>query len=86
MRDRYVIIMAAGSGNRMGAELPKQFLELEGKAILHKTMEAFLEAVPDVKIITVLPEDYINYWKEYCLRRSFICPQVLVKGGITRFH
>ena len=50
MRDRYVIIMAAGSGSRMGAEQPKQFLELEGKAILHKTMEAFLEAVPDVKI------------------------------------
>lgn len=86
MRDRYVIIMAAGSGSRMGAELPKQFLELEGKAILHKTMEAFLEAVPDVKIVTVLPEDYIDYWKEYCLRRNFICPQVLVKGGITRFH
>ena len=29
-RKRYVIIMAAGSGTRMGAEKPKQFLELEG--------------------------------------------------------
>ena len=85
-REKYVVIMAAGSGSRMGAELPKQFLQLDGKAILHKTIEVFVEAVPGVKVITVLPEDHISYWKEYCLNRNFIYPQVLVKGGITRFH
>lgn len=78
--------MAAGSGSRMGAELPKQFLELDGKAILHKTIELFRDAVPGVRVITVLPEAYIDYWKGYCIRRNFTCPQVLVKGGITRFH
>ena len=78
--------MAAGSGCRMGAELPKQFLELDGKAILHKTIELFRDAVPGVRVITVLPEAYIDYWKDYCIRRNFTCPQVLVKGGITRFH
>ena len=78
--------MAAGSGSRMGAELPKQFLELDGKAILQKTIEVFRDAVPEVKVITVLPEAYIDYWKDYCLRRNFTCPQVLIKGGITRFH
>ena len=78
--------MAAGSGSRMGAELPNQFLELDGKAILHKTIELFRDAVPGVRVITVLPEAYIDYWKDYCIRRNFTCPQVLVKGGITRFH
>ena len=78
--------MAAGSGSRMGAELPKQFLELDGKAILHKTIELFRDALPGIKVVTVLPEAYIDYWKDYCLRRNFTCPQVLVKGGITRFH
>ena len=78
--------MAAGSGSRMGAELPKQFLELDGKAILHKTIELFRDAVPGVRVITVLPEAYIDYWKDYCIRRNFTCTQVLVKGGITRFH
>lgn len=85
-REKYVVIMAAGSGSRMGAELPKQFLELDGKAILHKTIELFRDAVPGVRVITVLPEAYIDYWKDYCIRRNFTCPQVLVKGGITRFH
>ena len=78
--------MAAGSGTRMGAEVPKQFIELEGKAILQRTMEVFAEACPDIKVITVLPEDHIAYWKEYCLKHNFIYPQILVKGGITRFH
>ena len=78
--------MAAGSGTRMGAEVPKQFLELDGKAILQKTMEVFLNACPGISIITVLPESHMDYWRQYCLDRNFICPQVLVKGGITRFH
>ena len=43
-RRKYVIIMAAGSGTRMGAEVPKQFLELDGKAILQRTIEIFLNA------------------------------------------
>lgn len=85
-RKKYAIIMAAGSGTRMGAEMPKQFIELGGKAILQMTIEVFLSACPGVSIITVLPESYMDYWRQYCLDRNFICPQVLVKGGITRFH
>lgn len=78
--------MAAGSGTRMGADRPKQFLELDGKAILQRTVEVFLQACPGIKVITVLPEPFISYWREYCYKNSFTCPQILVKGGITRFH
>lgn len=85
-RKKYVVIMAAGSGTRMGAQLPKQFLELDGKVILRRTIEVFLEACPDVSVITVLPKPYLDYWKDYCYKSNFICPQVLVPGGITRFH
>ena len=85
-RKKYVIVMAAGSGTRMGADMPKQFIELGGKAILQMTIERFLEACPDVSVIIVLPEAHIPYWRNYCLERSFTCPQILVKGGMTRFH
>ena len=85
-RKRYVVIMAAGSGTRMGAQLPKQFLELDGKAILRKTIEVFQLACPDISVITVLPKQYLDYWKKYCYENNFICPQILVAGGITRFH
>lgn len=85
-RKKYVIIMAAGSGTRMGAGIPKQFMELDGKAILHRTIEIFLEACPGISVVTVLPQDHIGYWRKYCLDHNFICPQILVSGGITRFH
>ena len=85
-RKKYLIVMAAGSGTRMGVDMPKQFIELEGKAILRRTIEVFQEACPDINVVTVLPEAHIGYWRNYCIEHNFVCPQVIVKGGITRFH
>ena len=85
-RKKYVVIMAAGHGTRMGAAVPKQFLELEGKPVLQLTIEKFVYACPDITVITVLPKEYIGYWKEYCARANCFYPQILVEGGITRFH
>jgi 2-C-methyl-D-erythritol 4-phosphate cytidylyltransferase len=36
-----IILVAGGSGSRMAAAQPKQFLPVHGKAILHHTIEAF---------------------------------------------
>lgn len=85
-RKRILIVMAAGSGVRMGATVPKQFLDLGGVPILRRTIEAFISVVPDIKVVTVLPGDYIAFWKDYCLVSDFNCPQTLVPGGFTRFH
>ena len=85
-RKKYVVVVAGGSGTRMGAQVPKQFLELGGKAILRRTIEVFLEAIPEINVITVLPEEHMEYWRDYCYTHNFICPQILVKGGITRYH
>lgn len=85
-RKKYVVMMAAGSGTRMGSDLPKQFLELGGKAILRRSIETFLKACPGINVVTVLPEMYVGYWRDYCISHNFICPQIIVKGGLTRFH
>lgn len=85
-RKFYLIAVAGGSGSRMGAAIPKQFLEIREKAILQRTLEKFISACPGLRVITVLPEAHIPYWKEYCLSRNFSYPQTLVKGGMTRFH
>lgn len=85
-RKKYLIVTAGGVGTRMGAAVPKQFLELGGKPILRITMEKFMAAVPDIHIVTVLPEANIAYWRQYCIKENFTCPQRLVKGGFTRFH
>ena len=85
-RKKYLIVTAGGMGTRMGASVPKQFLELGGKPILRLTIERFLEAVPDLHVLTVLPEAHVVSWRQYCLKEGFTCPQRLVKGGFTRFH
>ncbi|MDY5357406.1 MAG: 2-C-methyl-D-erythritol 4-phosphate cytidylyltransferase [Candidatus Cryptobacteroides sp.] len=85
-RDKYVIIMAAGRGSRMGEVLPKQFIEIDSEAILMKTIRSFEEACPEANFITVLPSDWIPYWRDYCLKHNLTTRQALVAGGITRFH
>ena len=85
-RKRYLIVTAAGHGTRMGAAVPKQFLEFEGKPVLRRTIERFLSADPNIKIVTVLPSDYLEDWKHICLESNLVIPQNLVPGGITRFH
>lgn len=85
-RKKYLVVTAGGSGTRMGSDLPKQFLPLDGRAVLQRTVERFLEACPDIQVITVLPEAHIAWWRRYCQEKGFNCPQRLVKGGFTRFH
>jgi len=83
---KFVIIVAGGSGNRMGSEISKQFLELCGKPILMHTLQAFHDYDPESAIILVLPEDQKQYWKGLCLKHSFSLLHQVVSGGKTRFY
>ena len=85
-RDKYLIITAGGSGTRMGAPVPKQFLQLDGKPVLQMTMEKFIDAEPDIRIVTVLPSASVPMWKDLCYENNFAVRQTIVEGGITRFH
>lgn len=83
---KYVIITAGGSGTRMGANVPKQMLEVGGKPILRWTIEQFLSLSFPVEIILVMNKDAVEMWREYCKRSGFAFKHILIKGGITRFH
>ena len=52
---KYAIIVAGGTGSRMGSALPKQFLLLADKPVLYYTIKTFLEAFEDLEIVLVLP-------------------------------
>jgi len=82
----YVVIVAGSSGKRMGAEVPKQFLELAGRPVLMHTIERFKAFNEAVEIITVLPEDQLRHWLYLQEKHSFSIPQTLVKGGTARFY
>jgi 2-C-methyl-D-erythritol 4-phosphate cytidylyltransferase len=81
----YAVIVAGGSGKRMHAELPKQYLEIAGRPVLMHTLEKFKAFNEDIEIITVLPENQLRYWGELQKKYSFSVQHTLVKGGRARF-
>jgi 2-C-methyl-D-erythritol 4-phosphate cytidylyltransferase len=83
---KYIIIVAGGRGTRMNSEVPKQFIELNGKPMLMHTIEKFVNAVPGINIIVVLAEQLHNDWKQLCKKHDFQYVVQLATGGETRFH
>lgn len=83
---KYAVIVAGGSGSRMGSELPKQFLLIHDKPILWYTLHAFLKSYKDIRIILVLPADYYDAGRAICDEIVSIYPIQTIVGGSTRFH
>ena len=78
-----VIIVAGGVGNRMGADVPKQFLSLGGKSILEITLRRFLDKASE--IVVVLPSDQHERWGEICEKSGLCGTHKVCSGGATRF-
>ena len=81
---RYAIIVAGGSGKRFGSELPKQFLPLDGKAVLMRTIEKFDQA--GATIVVVLPAEHQQMWIDMCKESNFAVTHTIANGGKTRFE
>ena len=81
-----VIIVAGGSGSRMLARQPKQFLPIGGRPILMHTVERFAEALDGCRIVVVLPQSHIAYWRELCREYGFDRPHEICEGGQNRFE
>ncbi|WP_430901774.1 MULTISPECIES: 2-C-methyl-D-erythritol 4-phosphate cytidylyltransferase [unclassified Paraflavitalea] len=83
---KYAVIVAGGSGLRMGTAVPKQFLDLQGKPVLWHTLTSFLDAFPDLEIILVLPQAHVETGLD--IIHSTYDPQRIwiTTGGETRFH
>ena len=80
-----VIIVAGGSGKRMGGSLPKQFSFVGGEPILARTINAFRKALPTSRIVVVLPAEYTDFWKNLSARFE-VAKHSVVEGGEERFH
>ena len=83
---KFVIIVAGGSGLRMGTDIPKQFLEISGKPVLMHTIQVFYDYDPEIELILVLPLAQQQYWAELCLKYAFSLAHLVVAGGETRFQ
>lgn len=83
---KYAIIVAGGTGTRMGANLPKQFMLLKGKPVLYYSIKVFLEAYDDLQVILVVPLEYIGAGQEIVSGYFEKGRISITTGGDTRFQ
>jgi len=84
--NKYAVIVAGGSGTRMGGNIPKQFMLLKDKPVLYYTLKTFSDAYPDLQIILVLPVDYTDMGQEI-IDAWFDKDRIrITAGGDTRFQ
>ena len=80
-----VIIVAGGSGRRMGSSLPKQFMLLSNEPILARSINRIHEALPKAEIVVVLPEAHVAMWQNLAARFD-VATHKIALGGSERFH
>lgn len=76
----YAVIAAGGIGSRMGADKPKQYIEIGGKAIIAHTAERFLNSDKIDKVIVLCPDEWVSYTKEIFAQTDVI----VISAGETR--
>ncbi len=79
----YVILLAGGVGKRMGLEIPKQFMEVDGKPIIVYTIEKFQRNPQIEKIVVVCINDWINHLKELIRKYNLSKVEWITEGGNT---
>ena len=80
-----VIIVAAGSGSRMGGEMPKQYLQLQGRPLIVHNLERFQRFDPDMKLVVVLAPTHKELWEQMASSYEIARGIILAMGGSTRY-
>jgi 2-C-methyl-D-erythritol 4-phosphate cytidylyltransferase len=79
-----LVLLAGGSGKRMGTTLAKQFIHIQNKSILQHCIDRFYSWNKRLEVVVVLPENDIDYW--ISIRENKHLNYILCKGGKERFH
>lgn len=77
------VVLAGGTGTRVGASIPKQFIEVQGKPVLAYTLENFQADCEIDAIEIVCHKDWVDEVKAICKRFEITKFQWLTTGGDT---
>ena len=81
------IILAGGTGSRVGGERPKQLLPLaDGRSILEHSVDAFEQADCIDEIAVVMHPDWMEEAKALCERNNWSKVQKIIPGGSERWE
>ncbi len=81
-----VVIVAGGSGKRMGRDIPKQYLDLQGNPMIIHTLEKFLQFDPGIKVVLVMASGHRKFWDVISISYDHGSGIVVAPGGETRYE
>ena len=79
----YVILLAGGVGKRMGADIPKQFINIAGKPIIVHSIENFQRNEQIDKIVIVCVKEWIEFAKDIIKEYNLTKVEWIIEGGST---
>lgn len=80
------IILAGGSGKRLGGELPKQFLQVAGKTVMEHSIDAFERSEDIDEIAIVSRADFVQDVEAMVARNGYNKVKHVLCGGKERYH
>ncbi len=82
----FLMMMMGGSGTRLGADRPKQYIEVEGKPVFAYIIEAYDKTSCVDEIVIVSNKDWLDYVHEWVDRNKKQKKVTVTEGGATRSH
>lgn len=80
------VVLAGGSGIRLGNSMPKQFLKVAGKMVIEHTIAAFQNNENIHEVVIVSHPDYIREVEGLLLKNTFTKVKKILAGGKERYH
>ena len=80
------IILAGGSGSRIGGDIPKQFQKVAGRKIIEHTIDVFENNEQIDEIAIVSREDYIPEVEQMVVNNHYVKVKKILQGGKERYH
>ena len=86
MENFTAIVLSAGSGSRMKSDIPKQYMDLNGKPVIYYSLKAFEESGFS-SIVLVCGKNDVDYCKKEIVEKyGFTKVKAVVAGGKERYH
>jgi len=80
------IVLSAGTGSRMKSDIPKQYMDLNGKPVIYYSLKAF-EENGFSSVVLVCGKDDVEYCKKEIVEKyNLTSVKAVVPGGKERYH
>lgn len=80
------IILAGGTGQRLGDAVPKQFLKVAGKKVIEHTLDVFQNHPQIDEIAVVSNPNFVNEIENIAIKNNYTKLKKILQGGKERYH